>query len=1014
MADVFRQIVRGILLRGETSDPGDNLEGSIWHNSTEFRIKSYLDSAIRILVSEDQAQTLTNKSIDADVGQNTLTNVRDVSIAADADITRTKMAPGSINHVLINDGSGEFSSEAQLAPSRGGTGIDLSAADGIVQYDAGVGSVKQIKVDDTGAAAITTFDLDATVARTITVPDADDTMALLAETQTLTNKTIGDDLVIQGTTGSINKDTGSLVTEGGLGVEENINAGGDITALGNISGLNLSGTNTGDITLAAVGATPNADGATLVNQVLNLEPADSTNPGVVTTSQQLFAGLKYFNNSIATQPEDVIATGTIIDLTNNRSIIRIAGGAATTVQGILSGLSGQLMTITNINADDLIIQHENAGAVAANRIVTPDNADITVTQNSSVELFYDGTAARWRVISTPSTATAGSGINYIPEKARDFEINAADLIAYDDGASATPVDGTGAATGNVTVAIESVSPLRGSQSARVSKAAVDGQGEGVRLLSLTLDPQDRGKGLYLSYDYTTSANYVSGDIRMFAYLIGTNQLVSVVANQDLAAATTGRYSTIIPTQTDTTEVRILWHIATTNATAYDIDLDNLQFGPEALLDAAIISEVEDGNLTIDFDNNTVSSFRYRKGEVYHYWVDVTFTGTPTTGVGIFTLDHNFSDLPDAYVVGSNWLLDVSTSANRQTGTFATRDTGTPNEIRIQSQAGGTGLAGPFTWTTGDRITGYFTVPIEGVQATATISNQELNNQVLKFEANGAVTNGFTNGSFDYNPLIYPNVIVDTQNGYNPSTGVFTIPETGLYRISAGVEVSITAPVLATTGVAICGLFVNSSDTASSDTQVGNGTGSNWASQFERTITLNAGDLVQIYQRKSGTGTIAAIGDTRRNYVSIERVIDLSVFGAYVQPRFVTKFLTADVTTDTTMTDLTVPVKQGQWYKVTVQFRGVVNTGTDDNYSIDVNENGNLVYRLGASGLSSFSGPQVNFVTGTTPPFQATANGDITFTTASIGPSTEIQGNGTNTESFITVEEIIYHQPASAF
>jgi hypothetical protein len=48
--------------------------------------------------------------------------------------------------------------------------------------------------------------------------------------------------------------------------------------------LNLTGTNSGDVTLAAVGATPNANGASLSTQVLTLQPFDSTNPGVVTAS----------------------------------------------------------------------------------------------------------------------------------------------------------------------------------------------------------------------------------------------------------------------------------------------------------------------------------------------------------------------------------------------------------------------------------------------------------------------------------------------------------------------------------------------------------------------------------------------------------------------------------------------------------------------------------------------------------------------------------------------------------
>jgi len=64
---VFRRFIKGILLKGETSDPSENLEGSIWHNSTSSRIKSYVEAAVRTLVSEDQTQTITNKTVGDDL-----------------------------------------------------------------------------------------------------------------------------------------------------------------------------------------------------------------------------------------------------------------------------------------------------------------------------------------------------------------------------------------------------------------------------------------------------------------------------------------------------------------------------------------------------------------------------------------------------------------------------------------------------------------------------------------------------------------------------------------------------------------------------------------------------------------------------------------------------------------------------------------------------------------------------------------------------------------------------------
>jgi hypothetical protein len=59
---------------------------------------------------------------------NLATSIVNADIATAAAIARTKLASGSANHVIINDGSGVLSSEAQLSTSRGGTGLNTSTA----------------------------------------------------------------------------------------------------------------------------------------------------------------------------------------------------------------------------------------------------------------------------------------------------------------------------------------------------------------------------------------------------------------------------------------------------------------------------------------------------------------------------------------------------------------------------------------------------------------------------------------------------------------------------------------------------------------------------------------------------------------------------------------------------------------------------------------------------------------------------------------------------------------------
>lgn len=96
---------------------------------------------------------------------------------------------------------------------------------------------------------------------------------------------------IQGKTVSGTTGTSNVVFSNAPAFTGNI-TGVQLGLTGTIGAANLSGTNTGDVTLATVGASPNANAASLSGQVLTLQPASSTQPGVVTAGTQTIAGAK--------------------------------------------------------------------------------------------------------------------------------------------------------------------------------------------------------------------------------------------------------------------------------------------------------------------------------------------------------------------------------------------------------------------------------------------------------------------------------------------------------------------------------------------------------------------------------------------------------------------------------------------------------------------------------------------------------------------------------------------------
>lgn len=72
-----------------------------------------------------------------------------------------------------------------------------------------------------------------------------------------------------------------------------------------------------NVTLAAVGSTPNANGATLTTQALNLEPASTAFPGVVTTAQQNLAGAKSFQDGARVGATGALSTSAIFEVVSS-------------------------------------------------------------------------------------------------------------------------------------------------------------------------------------------------------------------------------------------------------------------------------------------------------------------------------------------------------------------------------------------------------------------------------------------------------------------------------------------------------------------------------------------------------------------------------------------------------------------------------------------------------------------------------------------------------------------------
>jgi len=193
-----------------------------------------------------------------------------------------------------------------------------------------------------------------------------------------------------------NANTTSIFTVLGDGT---VTSQSDISAVGNMSAANLSGTNTGNVSLTAIGSSPSANGATLSGQTLTLQPADSTHPGLVTSGTQTIGGNKTFSG--VTSFTQVTYTTTTVSMSGSVDGLDVTGqtyielgGGVTTLRGFANGKAGQLVIINNTNGSSFVIKNNLS---TFQPIFCPSGADITINIDGSISFVFDG--SRWKVVS---------------------------------------------------------------------------------------------------------------------------------------------------------------------------------------------------------------------------------------------------------------------------------------------------------------------------------------------------------------------------------------------------------------------------------------------------------------------------------------------------------------------------------------------------------------------------------------------------------------------------------------
>ena len=197
---------------------------------------------------------------------------------------------------------------------------------------------------------------------------------------------------ITGTT--INGTTG--INTGAVAGTQRIDSSGNLVNIGTITSGLVNG--------QTISSSANFDGS------LTVATTTTLNGALVVSGAGSLAVKKGTDYSTAGASNSASFTG---------SVIRLTGISTQTINGITGTSDGRIITLVNAAAQAAVISNQSGSApTITERIITGTGADISLIPDASIDLSYDITTQRWRVIGglggtlvTNVGSIAGSNVN---------------------------------------------------------------------------------------------------------------------------------------------------------------------------------------------------------------------------------------------------------------------------------------------------------------------------------------------------------------------------------------------------------------------------------------------------------------------------------------------------------------------------------------------------------------------------------------------------------------------------
>jgi hypothetical protein len=494
---------------------------------------------------------------------------------------------------------------------------------------------------------------------------------------------------------------------------------------------------------------------------------------------------------------------------------------------------------------------------------------------SDGELYYNSSTKKFQIYTGSSWVdlkTTDGLPNYIVNP--DAESNASGWNTYADAAASRPVDGTGG-TASITWSRTTTNPLSGSGSFQLVKDAVNRQGQGVSV-DFNISRRDQAKVLEISFDYEqVSGTYGNGtsstdsDLIVYIYDTTNARLIEPQAFKidRCLASKPENFKATFQSSADSTAYRLILHVASTSASAYTINFDNFRVSRQTVVYSSPVTDWQSYTPSYQgFGTVSTSNMRWRRNGDSVEIAGTFVTGTPTAVEARIGLP-------------SGAVTDSSLSTIETCGVLHRGAVSTSNQLSLLVEPSVTYLtlggvtaasANPLTKVTGSGAAGAgetlsisnTRVKIRGWSSNI-LSSNDADQRVLAVRA--TKTSGSHTASGSTQDVTSWTTTYDTHSAFNASSGVFTAPMAGYYRISGVIGFDGN-----TNGSRIVEVQKNGTgvealwdrEAASSDGNYLSGS---------TTIKLNAGDTLRMRAFQNSGGSLAYVTNTGYNHLEIERV-----------------------------------------------------------------------------------------------------------------------------------------------